>query len=435
MEKNIDIAVRADRKLAWYRGDSVRYLVLDVVGRKIEEFGSEKREPLNLALVIDKSGSMHGAPIQAARKAAAGVVGMLGEEDLLTVVCFDNEVDTIVKSLAMDDAGKAEAQKFIKRIRSNGMTDLEAGWLRGAEHLAENMVLSGSFRNHIVLLSDGMANRGEKDPEVLGEYAQGLQARGILSTTVGIGDNYSPEILQVIAENGGGRMHDAEHPAEIVEVVTAELGELSQVIADNLRLDIQVPLNTGCKLLSSRQLVRESERGYSCLLGTLASKGSRQIVFQVTLPAGNDGDELAFQCTASWSQEGMTDSCETSTRIKLVRGRANNGQQRDAECSLIVAAIWQSQLIRKITRINFRRNYDRLRDLHAGEFRYFKKYCHGLSGGETMIEGVERLLRRAHRPMRERSRKEMTLAAYKLQSCERDYRSSARGSWDSFIDD
>lgn len=52
-----------------------------------------------------------------------------------------------------------------------------------------------------------------------------------------------------------------------------------------------------------------------------------------------------------------------------------------------------------------------------------------------MIEGVERLLRRAHRPMRERSRKEMTLAAYKLQSCERDYRSSARGSWDSFIDD
>lgn len=435
MEKNIDITVRADRKLAWYRGDSVRYLVLDIVGRETEESGSEKREPLNLALVIDRSGSMHGAPVQAAKKAAAGVVEMLGKEDLLTVVCFDNEVDTIIKSLAMDDAGKAEAQKAIRRIRSKGMTDLEAGWLRGAEYLAENMELSESFRNNIVLLSDGMANRGETDPEVLGEYANGLQARGILSTTVGIGDNYSPEILQAIAENGGGRMHDAEHPAEIVEVVTAELGELSQVIADNLRVDVQVPPDTGCKLLSSRQLNRESENGYSCLLGTLASRGSRQIVFQVTLPAGHDGDEQAFHCTASWSRESGTDSCKASASIKLVRGRKNNGQQRDVDCSLIVAAVWQSQLIRKITRINFNRNYERLRDIQAGEFRYFEKYCHGLPGAETMIEGVERLLRRAHRPMRERSRKEMTLAAYKAQSCERDYRTNERGSWDSFIDD
>ncbi|MEA2114421.1 MAG: VWA domain-containing protein, partial [Thermodesulfobacteriota bacterium] len=153
MEKNIDITVRADRKLAWYRGDSVRYLVLDVAGREKEESGSEKRDHLNLALVIDRSGSMRGAPLQAAQKAAAGVVEMLGKEDLLTVVCFDNEVDTIVKSLAMDDAGRAEAQGAIRRIRSQGMTDLESGWLRGAKHLAENMELSESFRNHIVLLS------------------------------------------------------------------------------------------------------------------------------------------------------------------------------------------------------------------------------------------------------------------------------------------
>jgi hypothetical protein len=121
--------------------------------------------------------------------------------------------------------------------------------------------------------------------------------------------------------------------------------------------------------------------------------------------------------------------------IRLVRSRENNKQLRDVDCSLIVASIWQSQLIRKITRINVNRHYDRLRDIQAREFRYFKKYCHGLPGGSTMIHGVERLLRRAHGPIPERSRKEMTLAAYKVQSCEQDFRNSSRGLWDSYIDD
>ncbi len=435
MEKNIAIAVNADRELAWYRGNSVRYLVLDVSGREMEKSASEKKDPLNLALVIDRSGSMHGRPIRAAKRAAAGVVEMLGKDDLLTVVCFDNEVNTIVKSLVMDSAGRAEAQMAITEIDSGGMTNLEAGWLRGAEHLAENMEGNGMFRNHIVLLSDGMANEGETDPEVLGGYANGLQARGIVSTTVGIGDGYSPEILQAIAENGGGRMHDAEHPEEIVEVVTAELGELSQVVADNLRLDIQMPEGAKCKWLSSRSLNREEGNKYSCLLGSLVSKGKRQVVLQVTLPAGGKGEKLEFHCTASWSSEGETDSCKAVADIKLVKGKENNAQRRNNPCSLIVAAVWQSQLIRKITRINVRRSYDRLGEIQNGEFRYFERYCRDLTGGRQMIDGIEHLLRRARRPMRERSRKEMTLAAYKVQSHERDYRRKKRGSWDSFIED
>jgi len=429
------MTIRVDRNRAWYRGNSVRFLVIDLKGRELPEEHTVQKVPLNLALVIDRSGSMHGEPLHAARKAAAGVVEMLDKDDVLTVVCFNNEVSTIINSVAMDEAGKAQAQRAIQRIRSRGTTDLEAGWLRGAEHLAENMENAGSFRNHIVLLSDGMANRGETDPEVLGKYAGGLQARGILSTTVGIGDDYSPEILQAIAENGGGRMHDAEHPAEIVEVVTAELGELSQIIADNLRLDFQVPENTQCRLLSSRSLSREHDNGYSCLLGSLVARGSRQVVVQVTLPPGHEGEVLTVLGSASWSLEGVTDTCETSVQITLVRGRENTEQQRDIECSLIAANIWQAQLIRKITRINLSRNYSLLQVVEDNEFRFFKKYCHGLPGGRDLIKGIERLLRRAYRPIRERSRKEMTLAAYKVQCSEMDYRSQDRGTWHSFIDD
>jgi Ca-activated chloride channel family protein len=433
--KNINIAVRPDRKLAWYRGDSVRYLVLDVVGRTLADTESEQRQPLNLALVIDRSGSMHGLPLQAAKQAAAGVVEMLGRDDLLTVICFDSRVDTVVQSLAMDEAGRTQALDRIVHIRPGGTTDLEAGWLRGAECVAEKMGPEGTMRNHVVLLSDGMANQGETDPKVLGEYAEGLQARGILSTTVGIGNGYSPEILQAIAEYGGGRMHDAEHPDEIVEVVTAELGELSQVVADSVRLDIQVPEDTRCRLLSSRQLNREGSGSYSCFLGSIISGRKRRVVLQVTLPGGSKGTELEFHCTVSWSNAGETDTCKASTTITLVKGKKNNSQQRDEEAGLIVAEIWQSRLIRKITGSNIRRDYDSLQKLRQGEFQYFKKYCRGLPNSADMVHAVDRLLSRARRPMHERSRKEMTLAAYKMQTCEPDHRSKARMSWDTYLDD
>ncbi len=435
MKKNIDIRVRTDRQLAWHRGGSVRYLVVDLVGKEIEDESSDDRQPLNLALVIDRSGSMHGRPIEAAKEAAAGVIEMLTEKDLLTVVCFDNTVNTIVQSLKMDNSGRAEARQCIEGVHPGGMTDLEAGWLRGAECVAENMQGNTTYRNHIVLLSDGMANEGETSPEILGEYAGGLQARGIISSTVGIGDNYSPEILQAIAENGGGRMHDAEHPREIVEVVTAELGEISKVIADNLRLDIQVPADSHIKNISSISLTTEGNNGYSCLLGTLAAKRSRQVVFQVDLPSGNKGEELYFQFTASWSHEGKTDSCETRAVVQLAYGEENNAQRRDIDASLTVAAVWQAQFVRKITEINSRRDYRELENLQANEFLYFQKYCRELPNGREMVSRVERLLLRARRPLHERSRKEMSLAAYKMQSCEADFRSNKRASWDSFIDD
>jgi Ca-activated chloride channel family protein len=433
--KNVTMTVAADRKLAWYRGDSVRFLVLDLQGKNIGNQRTEERIPLNLALIIDRSGSMQGTPLEAAKQAATGVVAMLNRRDMLTVVCFDNRVRTVVNSVSMDREGRAEAQRMIAEIQPGGTTDLEAGWLKGAEHVAENMEGSVRFRNHLVLLSDGMANAGETSPEVLAEYATGMQARGIITTTVGIGDHYSPEILQAIAEHGGGRMHDAERPEEIIEVVTAELGELALVVADKLQISIRLPEDTGCQLLSSASLKQEAENSYSCLVGTLAAERRRQLIFKVTTPAGSKGEELHFRFTASWEYDGGTDSCETAAILTLATGKKNNKQERDLASSVLVATFWQSQLIREITRINVNRQYEELRNIKHTEFRYFRRYCRDLANGRKMISQVERLLLRANRPMRERARKEMSYSAYKTQSCEMDHRKTKRSSWDSFIED
>ena len=126
----------------------------------------------------------------------------------------------------MDRAGKRRADSILSGVHSGGMTCLSGGWLRGAETVALLREGTEGHRSQVILLSDGHANEGILDPEELARHASELRERGVYTTCVGIGDGYSPEQLAVLSEHGGGLLHRAERPHEIIEVLLGELGEL-----------------------------------------------------------------------------------------------------------------------------------------------------------------------------------------------------------------
>jgi len=435
MTKELKFTAVFDRELAWRRGGSYRYLVAEIEAPREERPERAARTPLNLALVIDRSGSMSGDKIEAAKTAAIGVVNGLDEGDRLSVVCFDNEVDTLVRAVRMDEQGREAARRAIGGLDSRGMTNLAAGWLEGAECVAEAMAEMEGAQNHVVLLSDGMANEGVTDPAILAEYASGLQARGILTSTVGIGDGYSPEILQVLAEHGGGRMHDAEHPHEIIEVVLAELGEVRQTWASQLRLDIESPPDARLVSFSDYPLMRQGHGSASCQLGSIGSGQVRRVVFQVRLADGDAGQAVAFRLRLGGLHGEQPFEVTASASVAFAPGRDNNAQPRDIRASLLVASTWQSRLMRRAARANVERDYRAIDALYRGEFRHFDRYCRGLPGGDELVRRIARLLKRARRPMEERSRKEVTLFAYHEQKGTIDHRSTPRGDWDRFISD
>src|SRR5262249_43185932 len=144
---------------------------------------------------------------------------------------------------AMDDAGKLAARRAIRALETRGMTNLSSGWLTGAERVAEEMERrpGQSILNRVVVLSDGQANEGIRDERELRAHADRLRMLGIATSTVGIGDDYVSTLMELLAEHGGGRMHDAEHAAEIGEVVAAELRDMRQAVLDNVTLSISVP--------------------------------------------------------------------------------------------------------------------------------------------------------------------------------------------------
>src|SRR5262249_42411484 len=154
-EPVIQLSAQFDRSLVWEKGRSVRYLGIGLTAQAAAAATHRQRPPLNLALVIDVSGSMHGDRLGAAKRAAIGVIERLTANDVLSVVSFASDVITHVDAVPMADAGRRTAQEAVEGLTTRGSTHLSAGWQRGAECVAAYNRTHPGHHNRVLLLTDG----------------------------------------------------------------------------------------------------------------------------------------------------------------------------------------------------------------------------------------------------------------------------------------
>ncbi|MBW2274395.1 MAG: VWA domain-containing protein [Deltaproteobacteria bacterium] len=435
MSEGIQIRTGFDRELAWQRGGSYRYLVANLEAPSVER-PATRRPPLHLALVIDRSGSMGGPRIEAAKQAAIGVTEQLRPEDHLSVVSFDDRVEVLCERQAMDTEGKRIATAAIAALEARAMTNLSEGWLSGAECLARSMERGFGLQCRVVTLTDGKANQGILHGDELAHHASELRQRGIVSSAVGIGDDYAPDHLLAIAESGGGNVHDAELPDEIAAMVMGELGETLSTFADDLVLEIGAPAGVELVCWNRFPLSRTGE-SWECSLGALPASTSRRVVFTVRTPAGPLGASLAFRVAARWRVPGSQELRRTPAselRLTFVRGHENSHQPRDIARSLEVARVWQARLIREATELNRRHDFHGVRRLLRHELRHLERYCSGLPGGEELVHDTCRLRGLAERPLHERNLKQLGWLAYSEHSGRSDYSLRERGSWTNHLE-
>lgn len=256
--------------------------------------------PMNLSIVIDRSGSMSGQKIQYARTAAKHIVDQLGPEDYLSVVMYDQVVEVVYP------AGRVESPSQIKsridRITDRGSTNLMGGAMKGYDEVRKNY--RPGYINRVLLLSDGLANEGITSPtEIERIVRRKMQDEGISISTFGVGRDYNEDLMTNMAESGNGNYYFINEPRDIAGIFEKELNGLSRIVAQQAVMQIRLPEGvTVEKVFGSRYT--QSGRTLSIPLHDLFASETRGVLIRYTNPYGERGD-YGFETSLRYREPGQ----------------------------------------------------------------------------------------------------------------------------------
>jgi Ca-activated chloride channel homolog len=283
-EAKITVSAEMDKPVVQTGAKQIAHIRIGLTGFKIEE--PQERAPVNMSIVIDKSGSMNGEKIQRALEAAEMVVERLGREDILSVVAYDSTVKVILPATRVSDRETLIGK--IRQIRAGGNTALFAGLSKGAAELRK--FLADERVNRVILLSDGLANVGPSSPSDLGALGASLIKEGISVTTIGIGAQYNEDLMTQISIKSYGDHYFAENASQLAGIFDKELNRALRVVAQEV--DIRIECAPGVRPV--KVLGRESEiNGNTVHLFTnqVFADQTRSIILQVELPEGIDKEK------------------------------------------------------------------------------------------------------------------------------------------------
>jgi Ca-activated chloride channel family protein len=240
------------------------------------------RNPLHLALVIDRSGSMSGQPLDEAKRCAEFVLEGLQSTDRLSVVAYDSDVRTLVPAAPLRD--KESIRRAIRQIFEGGSTNLHGGWLAGAETLAPHA--TGDTVSRVILLSDGCANHGITAPDQIQAQCADLAHAGVTTSTYGLGRSFNEELMIGMAKAGQGSSYYGQTAQDLIDPFREEFALLNALCARRLRLEVDLDAGIEATMLNEYPSAdSDGGRGRAWLLPDLAYGGEAWAVLHLRTPA------------------------------------------------------------------------------------------------------------------------------------------------------
>ncbi len=385
---------RTDRQLVRAGARSTRYVLLHATAPKQRTRKAPKRPPVNVAFVLDRSGSMGGSKLALAKYAVERALTGLTAKDRFAVVTYDDRIETVVSSCLATPANKTKALLRLQDIDARGSTHLHGGWTAGADALKQHATADGV--NRCLLLTDGLANVGLTDPAQLAAFAADLRASGIGTSTFGVGQDFDETLLTSIADAGGGHFYFIERPEQIPDFMTSELGELLDTVAREVTIEIKHALELEVEPFSPVAAAAGVPGIERLLIGDLVVGQQVEVVLRVRFPdmpegvataafftiADRDGVLKADGCTLAWTHASHAD---------------NDAQPRDRDVDRAVARIHAARARTEAVRLN-----------RLGEFGAARHALRGVAGRIEDYAGSDTELRQMAAGLRD---EEATFAA------------------------
>lgn len=255
------------------------------------------RAPLNVALVVDRSGSMRGDPMAQARKASRTFVDALERQDRVSLIAFDHRIDTEVESIAVDSESRPILHNAIDRLDARGATNISGGLKAGYEEVARHS--DPEMVERIVLMTDGIPNRGITSNEGLEAKTAGIRKNGVSTTALGFGPDYEAELLAAMAVEGAGNFRHVTDASDLEKAFADEIDDLQSTVASGVTVDLQP--RSGVEIEEvfgySRESLADGER---ITVGDLSTDETRRVtvkldVDRTTSEAGKLSDLLGVE--------------------------------------------------------------------------------------------------------------------------------------------
>lgn len=314
----------------------LNYLRVGLTGFELPS--KEQRPAVNVAIVLDKSGSMQGDKIAQAKSAAIEAVGRLRDDDIVSIVVYDNGVNVLVPATKASDRETIIAE--INKINAGGGTALFAGVSKGAAELRK--FKQDDKVNRVILLSDGIANVGPSSTAELSSLGESLLKEGISVSTLGLGLNYNEDLMTGLASASNGNHAFIENAQDLVGVFNNEFDDLLSVVATDFEIEVQVNDDVRpVRVLGSNADIDGNK--VTLPLAQLYSKQLRYFVIEIEVQPGELG---AIRDLASVKVKYKNMQTETEDRLAsdLQVRFSDNAQQVTSDTNAEALAFCTLQL-------------------------------------------------------------------------------------------
>lgn len=291
------------------------------------------RPPVNVALVIDRSGSMQGDRLAHAKAGARAALERLGSDDVVSLVEYNHKVRVLVPSTRLGSS-RRKFERAIGRLRASGTTALYAGVREGGDQVLD--ALTDMQVNRVILLSDGLANVGPSKPSDLKRLGRRLAAQGITVSTIGLGLQYNEDLMQGLAAASDGNHVFVERPSDLAEIFDRELGDALSIAAK----DVTITIECRAGFVPKRVLGREasiSGQKITLKLAQLQADNERYVLVELAPPKSvRDGTTDVAHVDVGYLDLGSGRRSDVTAEVQVEFSRDADVARKSVDKSVMV---------------------------------------------------------------------------------------------------
>jgi Ca-activated chloride channel family protein len=357
---------------------------------------------VDIVIVLDRSGSMKGRKLSDARQAVSNLLSALTAKDRFALITYSDGVQLIsdLKPITADHQHRLAT--LVANVTAGGGTNLGAGLQTGID-----VLLSGEENGNarkLVLISDGLANKGITDAVRLGAMSAIAVEKEFAVSTVGVGHDFNEQLMTTIADRGAGNYYYLENPMAFSEVFQKEFFYAQATIASNV--SIWIPRGNGLSLIDAAGYPITRQKDYAVFYpGNLRSGQTRKLFLTLQVPTGSEANFEIGNVKARYRFNGQSMETVLAESFKI----ACVENIREVQASIDKAS-WAAKVIQE--------DYNRLKQEVAADIKAGKK---------------QTALKRIHRYYREQESINATVGSAEVrQNLDHDLKDLQRRVEDTF---